>query len=177
MKRILVASTSAIKIRAVENAFKKFESDFKIEGKKSESGVASQPFGLKEIVNGVTNRINYILQNEKYFDFVVGLENGIIFIEEDKKYIELAGIKVFDKATGLYHLSFSAAHETSNWVIDRIKNENTEHGFIIQELSGGGDKDPISYYSRNLISREKLLVDAVELALIKIYNKDRFLKI
>jgi non-canonical (house-cleaning) NTP pyrophosphatase len=61
-------------------------------------------------------------------------------------------------------------------MIDEIKEKNTELGHITQKLSGDLDKDGIKYFSAGKIKREELLTQAIEIALIKIFNKEKYQK-
>jgi inosine/xanthosine triphosphatase len=74
---VRVGSGNAPKIAAVRSAFEAYVPDVEVEGLDVESGVASQPVGLAEIVRGARNRAAAALASAPC-DLAVGVEDGLV---------------------------------------------------------------------------------------------------
>ena len=78
---VLVASTAAAKVSAVERALGAV-----VIGRKAESMVSDQPLGVEETLTGAKNRLQNMLAKEPAlagdgpspFDYAVAIENGIL---------------------------------------------------------------------------------------------------
>lgn len=170
--KITIGTTSELKIRALNKALKNLKIKANIISKKAKSGVNDQPFGYSEITLGAKNRaLNSIEKDDP--DLSLGIENGLIEIENN--YFDIACIYVISSA-GDESISYSAGYFTPKWIIDEIKSKHTEFGHITQRISGDSEKDPLRYFSKTLLTREEILVQAIEIALIKIFFKERYSK-
>lgn len=173
--KIAIGTTSELKVRALKNALEKFGVNAEIVSIKTESGISNQPFGYKEMIKGAKNRATKALE-ETDSDFAFGVENGLVEIEGD--YFDIACIYVLSKE-GDESTSYSSGVFTPKWMIDEVKEENTEIGEIIKKLvwkEEKMEKDPIKYFSDGKIRREELLSQAMEMALVKIFNKQKYIK-
>lgn len=170
--KIAIGTTSELKIRALKDALVKFGIEGEIISQKTESGVSNQPFGYKETTKGSRNRSEAVLRDTGS-DMAIGIESGLIEIE--KNHFDIACVCIKTKE-GDESISYSAGYFTPAWIIDEIKEKNTEYGYITQRLSGDADKDPLRYFSKGKIKREELLSQAIEIALIKILHKDIYKK-
>lgn len=169
--KIAIGTTSDLKVRALKNALAKLEIEGEIAPLKTESGVSNQPFGYKETTKGAMNRATAAFEKEAP-DLALGIENGVVEIEGN--YFDIACVCI--KTNQDISISYSAGHPTPQWIIDEIKETNTEYGHITQRLSGDSEKDPLKYFSDGKIKREEVLSQAIEIALIKIFNKAKYQK-
>lgn len=171
--KIVIGTKSELKIRALKNALEKFKFDTEVISIKTESGVSSQPFGYEETIKGAKNRVISVFEKENP-DIAVAVENGLISIEGGHFDIACVYIKTRE---GDESFAYSSGYFVPGWMIQEIKENKTELGFITQRLSGDSDKDPLKYFSSGKMKREELLSQAIEIALIKIIHKDKYNKI
>lgn len=167
--KIVVGTTSALKLRAVQNAFIRAGITAEITGHKVKSDVPKQPFSEKEIVAGATNRAQNALTKDKCADYGLGIESGIAL--KNKKYFELAACIIVNQKGEIVGEAFSAAVETPAKVVHLIKANDSEAGIVVQELvllqGRLIEKDPLFWYSDRRMSRNKILEDAIFLALTR----------
>lgn len=165
--KIAIGTTSELKIRACEKALRKFGIDGELISIKTESGVNDQPYGFGEISTGAKNRAKEALKNVESAEIGVGIENGLIYIEETDQWFDMPCICILYKDGG-ESVSFGAGYDIPLEMIDKIKNENIELGKIIQELDPSAEKDPIGYFSGGKLKREEIVQQAIECALSKL---------
>ncbi|HSX35816.1 MAG TPA: inosine/xanthosine triphosphatase [Patescibacteria group bacterium] len=79
MKKIVVASTNPVKIKATLEGFKRMfpDQEFEAEGISAESGVKDQPTNDEETFLGAMNRASNARKAVSNADYYVGLEGGI----------------------------------------------------------------------------------------------------
>lgn len=171
--KISIGTKSELKIWALNKSAGKFFENIEIVSVKTDSGVSTQPFGYAEIILGAKNRANSALEITEG-DISCGIENGLIEIEN--QYYDIACVFLKTKQ-GKESISFSSGYFVPDWIIDEIKKNNYEFGFITQKLSGDSDKDPIKYFSNDKIKREEIISQAIDIAFIKIINKDKYKKL
>ncbi|MDQ5969065.1 MAG: inosine/xanthosine triphosphatase [Patescibacteria group bacterium] len=169
--KIAIGTTSELKVRALKSAVVQIDLDAEIIPHKTDSGVSVQPFGYDEIILGATNRA---MQCKKDLDCDISLsvESGLVKIGDD--YFDIACVCAISK-DGNKSFTYSAGYFVPEWMIREIKENKTELGFITQRLSGDTDKDPLKYFSNNVIKREELLSQAIILAIVKLFNVDRYI--
>jgi inosine/xanthosine triphosphatase len=80
--KIAVGTTNRLKLEAVRQGFEKSVSNAEIVGHPIASGIADQPMGLEETLKGATNRAEGALKADKNADLGVGLEAGLIRVED-----------------------------------------------------------------------------------------------
>jgi inosine/xanthosine triphosphatase len=170
--KVAIGTTSELKVRALKNALTKLEVKNEIVPLKTESGVSNQPFGYEETTKGAKNRAMITFEKENP-DIALGVESGLIEIEGN--YFDIACVYIKTKK-GDESISYSAGYFTPSWIIEEIREKNTEYGHITQRLSGDSEKDPLKYFSEGKIKREELLSQAIEIGLIKIFNKEKYQK-
>ncbi|KKS24028.1 MAG: hypothetical protein A2736_02830 [Candidatus Yanofskybacteria bacterium RIFCSPHIGHO2_01_FULL_41_27] len=163
--KIAVGTISKLKLRAVANAFNRAGINAKIAGYQVKSDVPKQPFSEKEIVAGATNRAQNALGKSKDADYGLGIESGIAL--KNKKYFELAACIVVNQKGEIVGEAFSAAVETPTKVVQLIKANDSEAGVVAQELGGIQEKDPFLWYTGKKMGRDKILEDAIFLALCR----------
>jgi len=99
--KIVIASTNPVKIRAVEEAFKKvFEKDFEIDPVSAKSGVPDQPMSDKETLKGATNRVDNAMKEFPKANYWVGIEGGVEVI--DNRLATFAWVVVKSKIPSSY---------------------------------------------------------------------------
>jgi len=162
---IAVGTKSELKLRAVANAFARAGLIVNVRGYKVESDVPKQPFSTEDIMLGAKNRAERALVEDGSAHYGVGVESGII--REGGAYFEIAGCILVDTSFAVVGKSFSAAVETPSKVVERIKEEDSEAGVVVGELTGNKEKDPPSYYTGGKMKREELLEDAIFIALTR----------
>lgn len=171
--KIAVGSRSELKIRSVEVSLKDLKMTAEILPVETDSGVPMQPFGYHEVVTGARNRAKAALEATGA-DLSIGIENGIIEIKELNQSFDLPCVCVLNQK-GEESFAFGSGYFVPDWVVNEIKSKHTGYGLIIQEMSPGAEKDPIAYYSDNLVKREGLLSQAISCALVKVIDKERYL--
>ncbi len=170
--KIVIGTTSELKIRALKNALEKLKFESEVVSMKTQSGISDQPFGYEETTRGAKNRVMYIFERE-IPDMAVAVESGIIEIEGNS--FDIASVYIKTKEGG-ESFAYSSGYFVPEWMISEIKENKTELGFITQRLSGDLNKDPLNYFSNKQMKREELLSQAIEIALIKIFNEDKYKK-
>lgn len=163
--KIAVGTTSELKLRAVKNALNRAGIVAEITGHKIKSDVPKQPFSEKEIVAGATIRAQNALIKDKNADYGLGIESGIAL--KNKKYFELAACIIVNQKGEIVGEAFSAAVETPAKVVHLIKANDSEAGFIAQQLGKIQEKDPLLWYTGRKMSRDKILENAIFLALTR----------
>lgn len=84
MKTVIIASKNPVKLKAVEDAFKKVfpSDDFAFEGISVSSGISDQPLSNNETKQGAKNRVAAAKKERPDANFWVGLEGGVEEIDE-----------------------------------------------------------------------------------------------
>lgn len=170
--KIVIGTTSDLKIRSLKEALVRFGVQAEVVSLKTDSKVSSQPFGYDEMILGAKNRVRQC-QEEINPDIAIAVESGLVEIQGN--YFDIACVYALSK-TGEESISFSSGFFTPPWIVDEIKEKNTEYGFITQRISGDPDKDPQKYFSGGVIKRDELIFQAIILALTKLFNDKRYLK-
>ena len=170
--KIAIATESELKVRALKEALKALNIDAEVVSGKTDSKVSKQPFGYEETCNGALNRVTQCKQDFNP-DIAIAIESGLI--EINKSYFDIACVYAILKE-GKKSIAFSAGYFVPGWIIQEIKEKDTELGEITKRLSGDVDKDPLKYFSNDLIKREDLLSQAVVLALVKLLNENKYIK-
>ncbi len=167
--KIVVGTTSELKLRAVRLALAKLNIMAEIITHKAVSNVPDQPRGFQEITAGAKNRAMDSLKNTDA-DMSIGIENGEVKINEIDQNFDFPCICVITKA-GDESFAFGASYFVPDWMID----DDLELGLIIQRIDPSQkEKDPVRYFSNDLIKREELLANGIACALIKILNKQKY---
>ena len=174
MVKIILGTTSELKIRAAKEAFKILDITPEIITVKSKSEVPNQPFGVEQILTGAKNRAKNAFQLEKA-DFAIGIENGIMKIDQFNKWTEILAVVVIS-SDGKESCAQGLAYPLPNWAVEEIKKENSEMGYVIQKLNPALEKDPISYFSDGKIKREETITQTIVAAMLEFTNSDQYKK-
>lgn len=170
--KVAIGTTSELKVRALKSALDGVQVEAEVVPIKTDSGISKQPFGYEEMVKGAKNRAKEALEKADS-DLAVGVENGLVEIEGN--FFDIACAYIISK-NGEESMAFSSGISIPQWVIDEIKEKDTEVGEITKRLSGDDEKDGFKYFSNGAIKRDESLSQAILLALMKIFNGEKYSK-
>jgi len=163
---VYVASTNVAKLTAVFEAilngarlFNRSSRVYLVDG--ITSGVPEQPFGMVQIEQGVTNRLEQCMKCVNDPDAIyIAIENGID-MDEDGKYYDVACIKTSKSNTITYSRKVIIPTEYNEMVKESLKTQTVTFGSILQSKVGTSDW----HYFVSGESRKNLIRDAVIRAL------------
>ena len=182
---ICIGSLNPTKFNATKIAFGKYFDDFQIYKVKVDSKVPNQPIGLKTILEGAINRaessLDFLINEEMISQgiFGVGIEAGLVEIPYTKtNYMDFQFCAIMDENQQL-SLGSGIAFEYPQSVINQVlKNKDKEIGEIVGKLAGNinlkNETGAISFFSKNAITRTKILTQAIICALLPIVNKELY---
>jgi len=117
----------------------------------------------------IVRNMHYGVTRKEMYDYIVSVPdllaqlnaeiasgkriNTVPEVEIEGNYFDIACVYIKTKDTD--SVAYSAGYFTPKWIIDEIKEKNTEYGHITQRLSGDSEKDPIKYFSDSKIKRGK----------------------
>jgi inosine/xanthosine triphosphatase len=167
--KIAVGSTNPVKIRAVENVFKRAYGEVAVEGVAAASGVPSQPFG-EETVTGAINRAKSAYAPEK-FDLGVGIEAGLFKLSEAEITIDIQYCAIYDGSW--LTLGCGSGFEYPSVVLGEVLS-GKEVGDVMSRMAGveglGEKQGAIGYLSKGMLDRTQLTEQSVFMALIPRMN-------
>ncbi len=169
--KVAIATRNPVKVKAVENAFKKFFKEFKIITVEYE--YKRQPIGIKETILGAIKRACYAYN---FGDIGIGIEAGLVEIPYTKTgYFDIQFCAILDKE-GLT-LGCGIGFEYPKVVVDEVL-KGKEVGEVMERISGikniGKSIGAIGYLTRGVIDRVKITEEAVISALIPRINKELY---
>jgi non-canonical (house-cleaning) NTP pyrophosphatase len=172
MIKVLVTSTSIHKLEATNSSFKSAypNEDIKVIETKAESNINEEPTGFKETILGAQNRISNGKLSYHDYDFIIGIENGLIEIQSDEWY-DLACIILEDKK-GYQVKTFS----TGILVPNEFVKESAKHNYqvtsseLMSKKYNNSSTDPHEFLTNGFLKRKDLLNQAI-LAAIGQYMK------
>lgn len=95
-----IGSGSQIKVNALKEALEETNTFASVTGfPEAQSGIAEQPFGSLEILQGATNRAFSTYQEDPRADLYFAVENGITYSSADDKYFDYAICLAFDPSS------------------------------------------------------------------------------
>lgn len=169
--KIVVASTSAIKFKAVRHALKQIPPyfDFDVRTAKAPSGVNEQPLGLEETALGAENRL-IVVERDHPDALIISIENGL-----DRQGQDLAIIHVRGPHTGSI-IELSDRIQMPQSAIEAAKDRNlhtTTAGQVLAEQSGCQPDDPHAHLTGGKVTRLDLLVPPLVRALKRAVHHER----
>lgn len=178
MIKVCVGSRNISKLRGVEKAFNQLLGDSKVKGYNVE-GTISQPINLDQIIAFARYRARKTMEIDRECDFYVGIEAGLIEVEE-LGYFDIHVACIIDKEGGEFY-GFSPAFMVPKLFVSKIlSGEFRELEEIVDTYFGTrniGEKGGlISLLTRGIVLRDELVYHSVVAALIPIVNKDLYLK-
>lgn len=176
MKKIIVASTNPVKIKAAQAGFSAMfpQQKFAIRGIAAKSGVGKQPMTNGQTINGALNRVNYASQVAPGADYWIGIEGGV---EEIKGEMEVfAWVVIKDKA-GRVSKGKTGTFTLPKKVVELVK-QGIELGeaddIVFSQKNSKQKSGAIGLLTGNIIDRAKYYTEAVILALIPFRNSNLY---
>jgi len=178
MVRVIVGSLNPSKIESATLGFSRFFSDVVIVGVETASGVADQPFGFQEMVEGAKNRAREAFTSgmkSGVFDFGVGIEAGIYFLDgQPHQPLSGAVAAIFDGKT--FGFGVGPGFEIPASVAEASTKQ--ELGLVIDKLmntTGSKQKTgAIGLLTSHKVQRSEINSYAVMMALVPFMNKKLF---
>lgn len=173
MKKVIVASTNPVKIRAVERGFKKVfkREKFVVTGVQVLSLVADQPMTDEETLQGATNRAQGAKKECPNADFWIGIEGGIEPVGK-KDMLCIAWIVILSKS-GTLGKARTSAFFMPHEIVKLVKKgkELGEADDIVFNRTGSKYTDgTVGALTNGLINRTSYYEEVVILALIPFIN-------
>ena len=176
--KIILGSGSAVKFDAVSAACRSCfnQTHYDLSGDSVRSGQAEQPIGLSAMYNGALARAKGAAK--VHSDAIaIGIENGITVSLDENVFIDLAVIVVLTRTRKI--VTTSQGIEIPGEFVDKTEKRGfgkTTVGQIIAEELGGDPADPHKTLLEGKSSREKILEEAVLLALNQLKPSDFYLE-
>lgn len=174
--KIIVCSTSVLKLEAVTDAVRKiwpieevrdriWPGGVQIQTDATTSGVPNQPFGDHQTLAGALHRAREAVARRAEGSYVVAIENGVV--ERNGWYVDLAYVVVVDPDCRITVRWSRDVPVPAQLVNGSMASEGTKTcGQLEAERTPGVDHDdPHVVWSSGATSRRKILADAVEEAL------------
>ncbi|MEM0490032.1 MAG: inosine/xanthosine triphosphatase [Ignisphaera sp.] len=178
MIRVCIGSKNPAKLKGVEKAFRQFFDVVKVEGYGVED-IPKQPIGLKNILKFARYRAEKIKEIDSLCDFYLGIEAGLIDIEE-LGYFDVHITCLIDKNNRLsygFSPAFAIPKKFADLLVSGVYEELEEIVDTYYGTSNIGDKGGfISLLTKNNVVREDLVYYSVVMALIPIINLDTYLQ-
>ncbi len=173
VKKIAIGSTNPVKVKAVNKGMKKLFPKAKFIGIEVESGVARQPIGDEETLQGARNRAKEALTQTKS-DIGVGLEGGVM----ETKYGPMNTVWCsLVTETGAESISGGAHFLIPEKWMERVKM-GQEIGEILDEVYGGKNikkkQGMIGMLTKNLTNRREEYTQLVKLAMVKLISSELY---
>jgi len=177
--KILVASKNPVKISAVEEAFSKYFSDFKVIGHSVASGVSHTPIG-DEIYQGAETRakalMNLNIEQKIGAHYFVGIEGG--FIEDNSKWF-LSNRACIMGVDGKISYGTSLQYEVPGYIAKQVLS-GVELGTVMDEIKGDTNTKQkggaVEFLSKGAADRKELTTQAVLAALFPHVNQEIYSK-
>ncbi len=174
MVKIAVASKNPVKINACKKAFSEYFEDVEVLAFSVPSNVSPQPMSLEETYKGAVNRAKNLKKEVKDADFYLGLESGIMKINDN---FALAGgvVAIIDKKDRL-SFALTPYFPLPKKVMDEL-NKGKELGDVMKEMIKRDVKQKegaIGVFSRGKVTREDLFVPAIISALLPFLNEELY---
>lgn len=173
MLKIVLCSESPIKTRAAVAAIQKLavgETSFAF--CKAESGIADQPIGMDVMRRGAANRVDHAKKLLPDQDYYIAIENGLVQVGNE--YFDVPCVVVHRNAeehSALWGVAYGTFFPIPIWMVREIHRTGTELGVLVEQRAGGGEKDPMKYFSRGLLSREEILSQAIVSAFMEVLHR------
>jgi non-canonical (house-cleaning) NTP pyrophosphatase len=162
-----VSSENAIKLRAFENAFKRFGFEVTCMGHAVATGVNEEPMSVEETMAGVKNRQKALkeLVSNKTAVFCSS-ESGLVPKPGLKGTFGFEAIMLSYGENEVIATDFGIRYPES--MLARIPNEYADAGVLVQKEYGIKEKDPVLYLSDGHVKREELIERAIVFAVLEL---------
>ncbi len=130
---VRLGSKNPVKIQGARQASRAlFGSKFKVVPASAKSGIPEQPFGHDMTLRGAKNRALNAYKSGKC-DYGVGLESGLVRL--GRLHFDVQFCAVYEPDFG-FSIGHSMGFHVPDYVIRRIRKENSSLGDIMSKLSG-----------------------------------------
>lgn len=161
LPKYYLTSESAIKLQAAAFGIQRLGRTGSIIGKKTATSIPNQPIGLQQTLKGGIERLEN-LKKEKLEDheYIISLENGLIFDESKELYFDVA-VCVIENQKGKREIGLSSGVLIPENIIVELLENDLELGPIIMEKYGVLEKDPVVFFTKGQIRRAEVLKDVI----------------
>lgn len=171
MKRVIIASTNPVKIKAVQQGFGKMfpQETFEFQGTSVPSKVRDQPFGDQETFTGAKNRADNASQEMPEADFYVGIEGGLEMVGEEMQSFAWVVVKSAQQYGKSKTSAFFLPQEMVKLITEGIEQgEATD--IVFKSTNSKQHNGTVGILTDDVIDRTKYYTEAVVLALILFKN-------
>jgi len=175
IKKVIIASKSPVKIKAVKTAFEKVFNDhkFEYESLSVPSDVSDQPMSNEETFSGAKNRCLNAFNENGNSDFWIGIEGGIQESNNDLEAFAWIYIKSKNKTgkakTGTFFLP-----EKISELIKQGYELGDADDIVFNLKDSKKQNGAVGILTRNAIDRASYYSEAIILALIPFINNDLY---
>lgn len=170
LPKCYLTSESVIKLQAAAFGIQRFSGTTNIIGKKTVTSIPNQPIGLQQTLDGAVERLEN-LKKEKLetYEYLISLENGLIFDESQKIYFD-AAVCVIENNQGKREIGLSSGMLISKDIIFELLENNLELGPVIMEKYDISEKDPVVFYTHGKVKRTEVLEEVIFQTLCRFDN-------
>lgn len=164
---VRVGSKNPVKIQGARQACKSlFGSHFKVIAVNAKSGIPEQPFGHDITLKGAKNRAMNAYKSGAC-DYGIGLESGLVKL--GKMHFDVQFCAVYEPDLG-FSIGHSMGFNVPEFVVERIRREETSLGDVMSELSGiekiGNGGGAIYHMSGGRLHRSEMVRESFLCAMI-----------
>lgn len=170
MIKIALGSTSEDKKNILQEVLNLLEIEANISGYNVNSLVSNQPLDENTTILGAKNRAIAALKANSVSDLGIGLEGGLVKI--DNKYFLVCVSAIIDKQEK-YFLGISSKLQLPKEVADRTES-GEQFGQVIREFSKKYNNPEMLKLNESLITRKVAFTEAINNALLVFINKSHF---
>ncbi len=160
--KVAIISRDDVKIKAITRAFEEFFSEeCEVEAVNNQLEVSKKPFGDKIFEIALTRVVeaNDIIKNNIICDYIVSAESGII--ERSHIFFNFQVICIWNCNKPMFAFGISSGLPIQAKYSNEIKETSVNE--VMDKMFEG--KEVVSYLSKGIFSREKMLYDATIMAL------------
>jgi len=171
--KVAVGSQNPIKVKAVENVFRRVFGNVEILSIEVDSGVSHTPSSWKDTAQGAINRAKAALKKTGA-DFGVGLEGGY---EKTKFGVLMRGAVVIVDKEGKLGISGSNGILLPKKIVERL-DKGEELGDVMDELQGVKNSKQkwgaVGFFLKNYSNRQESFEYSVLYALARFLRKELY---
>lgn len=181
--KIAVGTLNKGKVEAVAKACEEYPllNGAEVCGVDVDSGVASQPIGLEEIMKGAKNRAKGARESGGEFSLGIGLESGIFLVPHTKsEYMDTTACAIYDGKE--FHLGMSSCFEYPPKMIEKVLKDKKSISEAAVEMKFAEEESfreglgMIGVLTKARINRMDYSYQAVQMALIHLENSEHYQK-
>lgn len=175
--KVVVASTNPVKVRAVLKAFKQVfgHSSIKVEMVSVNSGVSNQPMSDKETLKGATKRATKAMERIPNADYWVGIEGGLEFVNNQLSSFTWVVVKSSNQTGKAKSDTYFLPPKIAT-LIKKGKELGEANDIVFKKKNSKQANGAVGLFTKDLITRDKLYMDIIILALIPFMNRNLYNK-